>query len=233
MYSPSVDTFTPLRCAFGRVPDRRANVAPTQAYVEISDGFDEENLDLRDQVVWTPIFEHIVGSSEAICSVTAQVMRVAPSDATVLITGGSGTGKELIARAIHRRSRRARSPFTRMNCAATPASLIAAELFGYERGAFTGATQRRAGRFEVANYGTIFLDEIGDVLAENPGRVISRASRTRVRTCRRHSEHPRRRARHRSHKLRSAGCRAFRNISSRSLLSFERLPARPTSTRAS
>jgi formate hydrogenlyase transcriptional activator len=93
-------------------------------------------------------------------------MRVAPSDATVLITGETGTGKELIARAIHRRSHRSRSPFVRMNCAATPASLIAAELFGYEKGAFTGATQRHAGRFEVAHHGTIFLDEIGDVPAE-------------------------------------------------------------------
>ena len=97
---------------------------------------------------------------------TAQVMRVAPSDATVLITGESGTGKELIARAIHRRSRRSRSVFTRMNCAVTPPSLMAAELFGYEKGAFTGANQRHAGRFEVANHGTIFLDEIGDMPSE-------------------------------------------------------------------
>ncbi len=101
------------------------------------------------------MFEEIVGSSDAICRVTAQVMRVAPSDATVLITGESGTGKELIARAIHRRSRRSRSVFTRMNCAVTPPSLMAAELFGYEKGAFTGANQRHAGRFEVANHGTI------------------------------------------------------------------------------
>jgi formate hydrogenlyase transcriptional activator len=112
------------------------------------------------------MFEEIVGSSEAITSVTAQIRRVAPSDATVLITGETGTGKELIARAIHRRSHRSRSPFVRMNCAATPPSLIAAELFGYEKGAFTGAHQRHAGRFEVADRGTIFLDEIGDVPAE-------------------------------------------------------------------
>ena len=112
------------------------------------------------------MFEEIVGSSEAICGVTAQVMRVAPSDATVLITGESGTGKELIARAIHKRSRRSRSVFTRMNCAVTPPSLMAAELFGYEKGAFTGANQRHAGRFEVANHGTIFLDEIGEMPSE-------------------------------------------------------------------
>jgi formate hydrogenlyase transcriptional activator len=127
---------------------------------------DEEDLDLREEIVATSMFEEIVGSSDAICRVTAQVNRVAPSDATVLVTGESGTGKELIARAIHRRSARAQLPFTRMNCAATPPSLIAAELFGYEKGAFTGATLRRAGRFETANNGTLFLDEIGDVPAE-------------------------------------------------------------------
>jgi transcriptional regulator with GAF, ATPase, and Fis domain len=132
-------------------------------------GLDEstdETLDLRDEVLSTSIFEEMVGSSGAISRVIAQVLRVAPSDATVLITGESGTGKELIARAIHKRSRRSRSVFTRMNCAVTPPSLIAAELFGYEKGAFTGANQRHAGRFEAANHGTIFLDEIGEMPAE-------------------------------------------------------------------
>jgi formate hydrogenlyase transcriptional activator len=119
-----------------------------------------------DDILSTSMFEEIVGSSEAICRVTAQVITVAPSDATVLITGESGTGKELIARAVHRRSNRSRWPFICMNCAATPPSLIAADLFGYEKGAFTGANQRRAGRFEVANHGTLFLDEIGDMPAE-------------------------------------------------------------------
>src|SRR6202020_927157 len=127
---------------------------------------DEETLDLREEVLSTSMFEEIVGSSEAIGRVTAQVMRVAPSDATVLITGESGTGKELIARAIHKRSRRSRSVFTRMNCAVTPPSVMPAELFGYEKGAFTGANQRHAGRFEVANHGTIFLDEIGEMPSE-------------------------------------------------------------------
>ena len=141
-----------------RMPGRIAGEMPTRS--------DEENLDLREEIVATSMFEEIVGSSKAICRVTAQVNRVAPSDATVLITGESGTGKELIARAIHRRSGRSRLPFTRMNCAATPPSLIAAELFGYEKGAFTGANLRRAGRFEIANHGTLFLDEIGDVPAE-------------------------------------------------------------------
>jgi formate hydrogenlyase transcriptional activator len=132
----------------------------------LSGDLDEETLGLRDEVLSTSMFEEIVGSSKAICGVTAQVARVAPSDATVLITGESGTGKELIARAIHKRSRRSRSVFTRMNCAVTPASLIAAELFGYEKGAFTGANQRHPGRFEVANHGTIFLDEIGEMPGE-------------------------------------------------------------------
>jgi formate hydrogenlyase transcriptional activator len=126
----------------------------------------DETFDLSDEVLSTSMFEEIVGSSDAICRVTAQVMRVAPSDATVLITGQSGTGKELIARAIHRRSRRSRSIFTKMNCAVTPPSLMAADLFGYEKGAFTGANQRHAGRFEVANHGTMFLDEIGEMPCE-------------------------------------------------------------------
>jgi formate hydrogenlyase transcriptional activator len=131
-----------------------------------SSSANQEALDLREEVLSTSMFEETVGSSEAISQVTRQVIRVAPSTATVLITGESGTGKELIARAIHKRSQRSASPFTKLNCAATPPSLIAAELFGYEKGAFTGADQRRAGRFEVANHGTIFLDEIGDMPAE-------------------------------------------------------------------
>ena len=126
----------------------------------------EEMLDLCDEVLPTNLFEEIVGSSEAIRGVTAQVMRVAPSDATVLITGESGTGKELIARAIHKRSRRSRSVFTRLNCTVTPPPLMAAELFGYEKGAFTGAHQRHAGRFEVADNGTILLDEIAEMPSE-------------------------------------------------------------------
>src|SRR5579862_88543 len=136
--------------------------APLAKIGELDDG----KLDLRDEALSSSMFEEIVGSSEEICRVTEQVMRVAPCDATVLITGESGTGKELIARAIHKRSRRSRSVFARMNCAVTPPSLIAAELFGHEKGAFTGADQRRAGRFEVANHGTMFLDEVGEMPSE-------------------------------------------------------------------
>ena len=166
--SPALQTLTPLRSR--AMPDRASNHFADDAATRTSMGMirelNEETLDLRDEALSTSIFEEIVGSSEAVCRVTAQVIRVAPSDATVLITGESGTGKELIARAIHKRSRRSRSAFTRMNCAVTPPSLIAAELFGYEKGAFTGASQRHAGRFEVANHGTIFLDEIGDMPTE-------------------------------------------------------------------
>lgn len=110
-----------------------------------------------------PIFEDIVGSSDALNTMLGHVKKVAPTNATTLILGESGTGKELIARAIHRQSHRAGRPFIRVNCAAIPESLIASELFGHERGAFTGATQRRLGRFELADGGTIFLDEIGEL----------------------------------------------------------------------
>jgi formate hydrogenlyase transcriptional activator len=109
------------------------------------------------------MFEDIVGSSEALRKILRQVAKVAPSDSTVLILGETGTGKELIARAIHKRSKRAQRAFIGINCAAISPSLIASELFGYEKGAFTGATQRRLGRFESANGGTIFLDEVGDL----------------------------------------------------------------------
>jgi len=150
-----------------RTPRHFVDSTTGRGGTEMFRGPTEETLNLGDDDIFsTSMFEEIVGSSEAICRVTAQVLTVAPSDATVLITGESGTGKELIARAVHRRSGRSRRPFISMNCAATPPSLIAADLFGHEKGAFTGANQRRAGRFEVANHGTLFLDEIGDMPAE-------------------------------------------------------------------
>jgi formate hydrogenlyase transcriptional activator len=148
------------------VPAHLTDDAASRLGTKINIELNREAIDLRDEALSTSMFEEIVGSSEEICRVTAQVMRVAPCDATVLITGESGTGKELIARAIHKRSRRSRSVFTKMNCAVTPSSLMAAELFGYEKGAFTGANQRHAGRFEVANHGTMFLDEIGEMPSE-------------------------------------------------------------------
>jgi formate hydrogenlyase transcriptional activator len=125
-----------------------------------------ENLALREEIDHSSMFEEIVGSSAPMRQVLTQVAKVAPSDSTVLILGETGTGKELIARALHRRSERAAKPFVRVNCAAIPQSLIASELFGHEKGAFTGALQRRVGRFESAHGGTLFLDEVGDLPAE-------------------------------------------------------------------
>ncbi|PYM11380.1 MAG: Fis family transcriptional regulator [Candidatus Rokuibacteriota bacterium] len=122
-----------------------------------------ENVALREEIVRSSMFEEIVGSSDVLRTVLAQITKVAPTDSTVLIQGETGTGKELIARAIHNRSRRASRAFIRVNCAAMPLSLIASELFGHEKGAFTGALQRRTGRFESADGGTIFLDEIGEL----------------------------------------------------------------------
>ena len=122
-----------------------------------------ENAALRAEISQSSMFDEIVGSSGPLRRVLAAVEKVALVDSTVLILGETGTGKELIARAIHRRSKRAARPFIGVNCGAIPASLIASELFGHEKGAFTGATQRHLGRFEAANGGTIFLDEIGDL----------------------------------------------------------------------
>jgi PAS domain S-box-containing protein len=122
-----------------------------------------ENVALREEIDRFSMFEEIVGSCEPMRQVLKQVAKVAPSNSTVLILGETGTGKELIARALHRRSNRAARAFVRVNCAAIPQSLIASELFGHEKGAFTGALQRRAGRFESADGGTLFLDEIGDL----------------------------------------------------------------------
>ena len=125
-----------------------------------------ETVALREEIVHSSMFEEIVGSSESLRKVLEQVSRVAPTDSTVLIQGETGTGKELIARAIHNRSKRANRAFIRVNCAAIPPSLIASELFGHEKGSFTGALQRRLGRFESADGGTIFLDEVGELPPE-------------------------------------------------------------------
>ena len=125
-----------------------------------------ENLALREEIDTMSMFEEIVGSSSRLQAVLARVTKVARTDSTVLITGETGTGKELIARAIHKRSDRADRPFVSVNCAAIPRDLIASELFGHEKGAFTGALQRRIGRFELAEGGTLFLDEIGELPAE-------------------------------------------------------------------
>jgi formate hydrogenlyase transcriptional activator len=126
----------------------------------------QENFALREQIDQVFMFEEIVGSSPALKTVLSSIVKVAPTDSTVLITGETGTGKELVARAIHKASRRAGHAFISVNCAAIPSSLIASELFGHEKGAFTGALQRRQGRFELADSGTLFLDEIGELPME-------------------------------------------------------------------
>ncbi len=133
---------------------------------KLRDQLYKENLALKEEIDQASMFEEIVGSSEALRHMLVLVSKVAPTDSTVLITGETGTGKELAARAIHKRSRRAGRAFVAINCAAVPPSLIASELFGHEKGAFTGATQRRLGRFELADGGTIFLDEVGELPAE-------------------------------------------------------------------
>src|SRR5438067_13803827 len=126
----------------------------------------EENIVLHQELGKTSMFEEVIGTSPVLQMVLARAAKVAPTDSSVLIMGETGTGKELIARAIHKRSKRSERPFISVNCAAVPSSLIMAELFGHEKGAFTGALQRRLGRFELAEGGTLFLDEVGDLPLE-------------------------------------------------------------------
>jgi PAS domain S-box-containing protein len=148
---------------------KRAEGELEKAFEEIKrlkDRLHDENVVLREQIDQVFMFEEIVGSSPALKTVLSSIVKVAPTDSTVLITGETGTGKELIARAIHKGSQRAGQAFISVNCAAIPPSLIASELFGHEKGAFTGALQLRQGRFELAHSGTIFLDEIGELPAE-------------------------------------------------------------------
>jgi len=148
---------------------RRAEGELEKAFEEIKrlkDRLHDENVALREEIDQVFMFEEIVGSSPALKTVLSSIVKVAPTDSTVLITGETGTGKELIARAIHKGSQRASQAFVSVNCSAIPSSLIASELFGHEKGAFTGALQRHQGRFELAHSGTIFLDEIGELPAE-------------------------------------------------------------------
>ena len=192
----------------------------------LKDQLYKENLVLRDEVDRTSMFEEIVGTSPALQPVLARVAKVARTDSTVLITGETGTGKELVARAIHRRSARGSRAFVSVNCAAVPRELIASELFGHEKGAFTGATQRRLGRFELAHGGTIFLDEVGDLPMETQVALLrvlqerefervggSASVRVDVRVDRRHEPRP-------------AGGDRGRHVPQRSLLSAERVSDR-------
>jgi formate hydrogenlyase transcriptional activator len=153
--------------AYQEITQARAELEKALEEIQrLKDRLQDENLALREQIDQALMFEEIVGSSPALRAVLSRVSKVAPTDSTVLLTGETGTGKELIARAIHKRSRRSSRAFVSVNCAAIPSSLIASELFGHEKGAFTGATQRRLGRFEHAEEGTLFLDEVGELPAE-------------------------------------------------------------------
>ncbi len=147
----------------------QARVKLENAFEEIKrlkDRLQDENLILREEIDQAFMVDDIIGSSPVLQSVLSSIVKVAPTDTTILISGETGTGKELIARAIHKRSRRSNQAFVSINCAAIPPTLIASELFGHEKGAFTGAVQQRRGRFELAHSGTIFLDEIGEVPVE-------------------------------------------------------------------
>jgi len=158
--------YNPFRDEEGRVVRWYATGTDIDDRKRAEDRTRNENVALREEIERSSMFEEIVGSSKALRRVLAQVSKVAPTDSTVLILGETGTGKELIARAIHNRSNRAARAFIRVNCAAIAPSLIASELFGHEKGSFTGALQRHLGRFESADGGTIFLDEVGEIPPE-------------------------------------------------------------------
>jgi formate hydrogenlyase transcriptional activator len=158
-----LNQYTPLRDEYGQVSRWYVAGTDIDEQKKTEERLRNENLVLREEIDRTSMFEEIVGSSRPMSQVLKQVEKVAPSDSTVLILGETGTGKELIARALHRRSKRANRAFVRVNCAAIPESLVASELFGHEKGAFTGALQRRVGRFEAADGGTLFLDEVGEL----------------------------------------------------------------------
>jgi formate hydrogenlyase transcriptional activator len=158
--------YNPLRDERGQITRWYVTGTDIEERKQAEDRLLLENVALREEIDTASMFEEIVGTSPALQTVLSRISKVAPSDSTVLITGETGTGKELVARAIHRRSPRASRPFVSVNCAAIPRDLIASELFGHEKGAFTGATQQRLGRFELASGGTIFLDEVGELPRE-------------------------------------------------------------------
>jgi len=157
---------------YGTITDINDRKRAEQELRKLKDQLFNENVALRDEISQASMFEEIVGSSTPLRRVLSLVTKVAGTDSTVLITGETGTGKELFARAVHKRSKRASRPFVSVNCGAIPPSLITSELFGYEKGAFTGAIQRHLGRFELADHGTIFLDEVGDLPPEAQVAVL-------------------------------------------------------------
>jgi PAS domain S-box-containing protein len=157
---------TPLKDERGQITRWYGTATDIEDRKRAEEEIRKENIALREEIIKASMFEEIVGNSPALQQVLVRVAKVAPTDSTVLITGETGTGKELIARAIHKASKRSDRAFVSVNCAAIPPSLIPSELFGHEKGAFTGATGRRLGRFELADGGTIFLDEVGELPPE-------------------------------------------------------------------
>jgi PAS domain S-box-containing protein len=175
--------YSPLRDEQGRLVRWYSASTDIEDRKKAEERLHQENVALREEIDKASMFEEIVGASPALNSLLSRVAKVAGSDSTVLITGETGTGKELVARAIHRRSRRATGAFVAVNCAALSRELVASELFGHEKGAFTGATQKRLGRFELADGGTIFLDEVGELFPETQVallRVLQERSFERV-----------------------------------------------------
>src|ERR1700719_1921919 len=158
--------YNPLRDDHGNIIRWYATGTDIEDRKRAEERMRNENLALREQIDQAFMFEEIVGTSSALQGVFSRLMKVAPTDSSVLVSGETGTGKALVARAIHKRSQRSGHAFISVNCASMPSSLIASELFGHEKGAFTGAVQRRQGRFELAHSGTIFLDEVGELPAE-------------------------------------------------------------------
>jgi formate hydrogenlyase transcriptional activator len=164
--------FNPLHDGKGQVKRWYLAATDIDERKRAEEKLQQENVALREEIDKASMFEEIVGTSRPLKAVLSRISKVAPTDSTVMITGETGTGKELIARAVHKRSRRSSRPFVSVNCAALPPTLVSSELFGHEKGAFTGATQRRLGRFEMADGGTIFLDEVGELLPDTQAALL-------------------------------------------------------------
>jgi PAS domain S-box-containing protein len=164
--------FNPLHDDKGQVKRWYVALTDIEDRKRAEERLQQENVALREEIDKASMFEEIVGTSRSLKAVLSRIAKVGPTDSTVLITGETGTGKELIARAVHKRSQRSGCPFVSVNCAALPPTLVCSELFGHEKGAFTGATQRRLGRFEMADGGTIFLDEVGELLPDTQAALL-------------------------------------------------------------
>src|SRR6202042_1926421 len=164
--------YNPLHDDKGQVKRWYLALTDIEERKQAEDRLRQENVALREEIDKASMFEEIVGTSRPLKAVLSRIAKVAPTDSTVLITGETGTGKELIARAVHKRSQRSGGPFISVNCGALPSTLVSSELFGHEKGAFTGATQRQLGRFEMADGGTIFLDEVGELLPDTQAALL-------------------------------------------------------------